>query len=164
MRVRSVPLAITAAAFLSCSLELFAAAGTPDFTGTWHLDAARSQETNGTVVQLSIQNEGGKMKYERVVREPNGRQLVARFACPVDGTQCDFDENGEKAKVSVWYDGPALVILKTNGPKQDATTERRLDLSPDGQTLTVDFTNLAGNDKPIKLVFTKEAASSAHGQ
>ena len=87
-----------------------------------------------------------------------------RFTCPVDGTQCKLDENGHQAKVSLWYDGSALVVLKTDGPKEDETTERKLELSPDGKTLTVHFTNLAGNDKPETLVFTKEAASSAPGQ
>ena len=66
--------------------------------------------------------------------------------------------------MSLWYDGSALMMLKTNGPKEDETTERRLQLSPDGKTLTVQFTNLAGNSKPETLVFTKEAASSAPGQ
>jgi hypothetical protein len=159
-----MPLAVTVAAFFTISPAVFAAAGPPDLNGSWRLDPSKSQETNGAVVTLSIQNDGGKMKYERTVRERNGRQVVARFTCAVDGTQCDFDENGHKAKVSLWYDGSALVILKTNGEKEDATTERRLELSPDGQTLTVHFTNLAGNDKPEKLVFTKEAVNSAPGQ
>lgn len=164
MRRMSMPLAVTAAAFFTFSPALLAAAGPPDFSGNWRLDPSKSQETNGAVITLSIQNDAGKMKYERIVRERDGRQVTARFTCSVDGTQCDLDENGHKAKVSLWYDGSALMMLKTNGAKEDETTERRLELSPDGKTLTVQFTNLAGNNKPEKLVFTKEATSSAPGQ
>jgi hypothetical protein len=164
MRGMLMPLAVTVAALFTISPAVFAAAGPPDFSGSWRLDPAKSQETNGAVVTLSIQNDDGKMKYERTARERDGRQMVARFDCAVGSTQCDFDENGHKAKVSLWYDGSALMILKTNGPRDDETTERRLELSSDGQTLKVLFTNFAGNNKPEKLVFTKEAVNSASGQ
>lgn len=164
MRGMLMLLALTAAALFTISPAVFAAAGPPDFSGNWRLDPAKSQDTNGATVTLSIQNESGKMKYERTVRERNGRQVVARFTCAVGSTQCGFDENGHKAQVSLWYDGSALMILKTNGPREDETTERRLELSPDAKTLTVHFTNFAGNEKPETLVFTKEAVNSAPGQ
>jgi hypothetical protein len=160
MRGVLLALAVMAASFFTIAPTAGKAAGTSDFSGSWRLDQAKSQETNGAMVTLAIQNESGKIHYERTLRERNGKQIVARFTCPADGTQCDFDENGHKAKVSLWYDGSALMILKTSGPKDDETTERRLELSTDGQTLTVQFTNLAGSDKPETLVFTKKAASS----
>lgn len=163
MRGMSMPPA-TVAALFTLATAVFAVAGSPDLSGNWRLDPSKSQATNGTSITLSIQNEAGKMKYERIVRERDGRQVVARFTCSLDGTQCDLDDNGHKAKVSLWYDGSALMILKTNGAKEDETTERRLELSPDGETLTVQFTNIAGNDKPEKLVFTKAATNSAPGQ
>ncbi len=163
MRGVLAALTVTAASFLMI-VPAAMAVGTPDFSGNWRLDPSKSQETNGTVITLAIQNESGKINYQRTVQERDGRQMVARFTCPADGTQCNLNENGHKSKVSLWYDGSALVVLKTDGPKDDETTERRLELSPDGKTLTVDFTNLAGSDKPEKLVFTKEAASSAPGQ
>ena len=164
MRSILLALAMIAAPFFTVALPPANAATPTDFSGNWRLDSAQSPEANGAVITVSIQNDGGKIKYERTVRERNGRQLTARFTCAADGSQCDLDENGHKAKVSLWYDGSALMILKTNGPKEDETTERRLELSPDGKTLTVQFTNVAGNGKPEKLVFTKEAASSAPGQ
>jgi len=38
----------------------------------------------------------------------------------------------------------------------EARTERRFELSPDGKTLTVEFTNYSGSGKPQKLVFNKQ--------
>jgi hypothetical protein len=157
-------LAIMAASFFTfASVRLYADTPT-DFSGNWRLDPVRSPEANGAVITVAIENESGKIHYERTVRERNGRQIVARFTCAADGSQCDFDDNGHKAKVSLWYDGSALMILKTGGEKEDETTERRLQMSPDGKTLTVQFTNLAGTNKPETLVFTKEATNSAPGQ
>jgi hypothetical protein len=139
------------------------ASNPPDFSGTWKLDAARSPGTNGAAITLIIKNEAGKISYERSMKQTDGKQTVIRFTCAPDGSNCDLDENGHKAKVSLWYDGPALMILKTNGRKQDATTERKLELLPDGNTLKVEFTNLDldNSSKPETFVFTKQPSSTA---
>jgi hypothetical protein len=48
------------------------------------------------------------------------------------------------------------MMAKTNGESHDSTTERTFTLSPDGKTLTVEFTNYSGSGKPEKLVFSKQ--------
>ncbi len=93
-----------------------------------------------------------------MVRDTNGKEETSQFSCDVGGSQCDFDEAGRKAKVSLWYNGPALVILKTDGPKEDSVTQWKLDLSPDGKTLTVEFTHIEPNDKSESLVFDKKSS------
>jgi hypothetical protein len=135
----------------------------PNFNGTWQVDPAKSPDVHGATITLIIKDESGKIDYQRTVRETDGKQAVLRFTCTPNGSNCDLDEDGHKAKVSVWYDGPALMILKTNGPKQDATTERKLELSSDGNTLKVQFTNLDLNNssKPETLVFAKQPTLSA---
>ena len=162
MRGMLLALAVVAAPFFT--LVSARAMSTPDFSGSWQLDPAKSEDVNGATITVAIENESGKINYQRTLRERNGRQAVVRFTCAVDGSQCELDENGHHAKVSLWYDGSALMMLKTDGPKEDETTERRLELSPDGKTLTVHFTNFTGNGKPETLVFTKAAVSSAPGQ
>ena len=144
---------------LSTTPFLIGAIGQPNFSGTWKLDPASRRGATGATITLTIKDEAGKINYERSMKEANGKQIVARFVCSPGGGECQFDENGHKAKVSLWYDGPALMILKTSGPKQDATTERKLELSSDGNTLKVQFTNLDldNSSKPETLVFTKQA-------
>ena len=156
----------------NCSFILFAAPlliyadGQPNFSGTWKLDSARSPGVNGATITLNIKDEAGKISYERSIKQTNGKQEAVRFTCSPGGKDCDLDENGHKAKVSLWYNGPALIILKTGGPKEDATTERKLELSADGNTLKVQFTNLDldKNSKPETLVFAKQATSTATTQ
>jgi hypothetical protein len=145
---------------------LVGASNQPNFSGTWKLDPARSPGVNGATITLNIKDEAGKISYERLMKQTDGKQMEVRFMCSPGGSQCDFDENGHKAKVSLWYDGSALMILKTKGPKQDATTERKLELSPDGNTLKVQFTNLDldKDSKPETLVFTKQPALTAATQ
>jgi hypothetical protein len=139
------------------------AADQPNFSGTWKLDPARSPGANGANITVTIKDEGGNIAYERSLTQADGKQREAHFTCSTGGKECEFDENGHKAKVSLWYDGPALMILKTDGPKEDATIERKLELSADGNTLKVQFTNLDTDkdSKPEALVFTKQAAPVA---
>jgi hypothetical protein len=129
----------------------------PDLSGKWVLDASKSQGTRGESIEFTIQeDQSGKITYDRVIHENSGRESHANFSCPVNGSWCPFDENGHKAKVSLWYDGSALMMAKTGGPSKDATAERRFELSVDGKTLTVEFTNYSESGKAQKLVFNKQ--------
>jgi len=154
-RVSTMPSPSLALALLSLGV-CYASTDQPNFSGRWALDPTKSQDTNGAAVELTIQDASGKIDYQRVVRERGGKEIKASFTCPTRGTWCKFDENGHLGKVSLWYDGSALMMAKEGGPSKDATTERRMELSPDGKTLTVEFTNFSGSGKPQKLVFTKQ--------
>ncbi len=129
----------------------------PNFSGTWELDPAKSQDANGQAITLTIQCSPGKIDFQRQVHEADGKDSTSKFVCATEGAECDFDENGHKAKVSLWYNGPALMILKTNGPKEDSTTQWKLELSPDGHTLNVHYEHLEPTDKAQDLVFTKKS-------
>jgi len=156
MRCSHLALALLATPFLP-SLLVSANAGPPNFSGTWQLDAAKSQAADGQVITLTIQSASGKVNFSRDVREKDGREVKSQFSCEIGGTQCDFDENGHKAKVSLWFNGPALQILKTDGPKEDSVTQWSLQLAPDGNTLTVEFTHIEPSDKTQTLVFDKKS-------
>lgn len=131
------PVVALAICFLVSGCAYGRAAGRPTYSGHWELDSARSPSADAAAIFLVIKDESNKITYQRSLTTRDGKKLDVHFACPVDGTQCDLVENGHKASVSLWYDGSALMILKTNGPKRDSTTERRLELSPDGKTLKV---------------------------
>lgn len=147
--LRSV-LVVAGAALLS------AASAPPDFSGKWVLDPSRSQDANGDSIELTIQENSGNIDYKRTLRERGGKQEEMSFSCPPVGKSCVLTEDGHKAKVSLWYDGEKLMMAKTGGPDHDAATERKFELSADGKTLTVDFTNYSGSGKAQKLVFTKQ--------
>src|SRR5579875_1341309 len=113
----------------------FATAATPDFSGKWVLDASKSEDVNGSSIELNIQQDSsGKINYQRIDKESDGKQTEAKFSCAPVGSWCELTENGHKAKVSLWYDGSALIMAKTGGPNKDETTERKMELSADGKT------------------------------
>lgn len=144
------------AAPLSISLA-FAGNTPPNFTGTWQLDASKTPAAEGRAITYTIQQNAGKISFTRVVRERDGKEITSQFSCDTVGTQCDFDEGGHKAHVSLWYNGPALMIMKTDGPKEDSVTQWKLQLEPDGNTLKVDFEHIEPTDKSEVLVFDKKS-------
>jgi hypothetical protein len=132
--------------------------GTPNFTGSWQMDAAKSQVIDGRLVSLTIENVLNKLKMVRVVRDKDGKEVTSQFVCGTGGSECEYEVGGYKAKVSVWYNGPALVVLKTGGVKEDASDEWTMKLSPDTHTLTVALEHIEPTSKEETLVFNKRAA------
>jgi hypothetical protein len=146
------------AAPLLFPLLLSADSATPNFTGAWQMDPAKSQVEDGRLVNLTIENVSNQIKMIRVVHEKDGKEVTSQFVCGTGGTECEYDEGGHKAKVSLWYNGPALVVLKTDGPKEDASDEWTLKLSPDAHTLTVALEHIDPTSKEETLVFSKKPA------
>jgi hypothetical protein len=136
-----------------------ASADTPDFSGKWQIDPTQSHQPEDHNIALDITQNANGITFVRKYEEGGrGREVTSQFTCAPGGTSCNFDENGHKATVSLWYNGPELVILKTNGPKQDPTVEWHLMLDASGKTLTVKRENMAPDGKNEKLVFHKTDA------
>ncbi|MBV8552400.1 MAG: hypothetical protein JOY54_13940 [Acidobacteriaceae bacterium] len=154
MRCIRPALAVLATPFV-CSLALVADTGPPNYSGTWELESSQGQA--GPAVTYTIQDKSGQISFTEVVRGTDGKDITSQFSCKAGGTQCDFDEGGHKAHVSLWYNGATLVILKTDGPKEDAVTEWHLTLGPGGKTMDVELEHIEPADKSEKMVFTKKA-------
>ena len=149
-------------ATLLLAVPLFAipaSADTPDFSGNWQIDTAQSRQPEDRNLSLEITQNGSGITFVRTYEEGGrGQDITSKFTCAPGGTSCNFDENGHKATVSLWYNGPELVILKTNGPKRDPTVEWHMKLDPSGNTLTVTRENMAPDGRSEKLVFHKTGA------
>ena len=135
---------------------LLADTSQPKLNGVWQLNAAKSQlDDAGETITLDIQSTAGKLKLIRTVHGKDGKDLKSQFDCKTDGSDCELDGGSYKAKVSVWYDGNALEILKTDGPKDDAVTQWKL-MCPDASSLDVELTHIDPSGKPEKLIFDKK--------
>ena len=130
-------------------------ADSTNFSGTWELDPAKSQVTDGRTVTLLIETLPASFKITSTVRDKNGQETSTEFACGF-GKECQFSEGSHKSKIMAWYDGPALTVCKTEGPATDVANEWKLELSPDKKTLTVTVSHLDPNGKEETLVFDKK--------
>gem|GEM_PF-1928284 len=146
-RIEAVLIALAAAATLS-------AAGA-DFTGHWQIDQSKSKPGPERTVSVEIEQQGDTVTFVRQYQDHDGKSVTARFKCAVGGSSCDFDDSGHKAKVSLWYNGPELVILKTDGDKHDSTVEWHMKLGDDGKTLNINREIIMPSEEKESLVFNK---------
>lgn len=145
--VNSVLVALATAASLSASGV--------DYTGHWQVDSSKSKPGPEPTASIDIQEKGDSVTFVRQYQDHDGKAATSRFTCVVGANSCDFDENGHKAKVSLWYNGPELVILKTDGEKHDNTVEWHMKLTDNGSTLTINREIIAPSDEKESLVFKK---------
>ncbi len=124
-----------------------------NFSGTWQVNAAQSQTFEGAATKVVIDQQGNQISFKKWTRERDGQLEESSFTCAIGGVTCDYTEGKHHSKVSLWYDGSSLVMLKTDGPRDRETTERSFTLSSDGKSLTMQFSNVAGGNNKKKLVF-----------
>lgn len=147
------------------SLSHFASgAGTekPNFSGTWELDAKKSEGIpEGTNQVLTIKQAGDRIDVEIKMSGPQGDRTLPD-AYVVDGKEAEFkpailsggNPKGGK-RVSTWAkDGAGFDVQEQgqiDGPEgaDDVKGKRTWRLSPDGKVLTIEM-DLAGNGGAIK--------------
>jgi hypothetical protein len=156
MRCLTSAVTVIAACF-TFGLVLSADSGSPDFSGVWEVDAGKSHLQDGRAVTLTIEKVENKIKWVRSARDKDGKEVTSEFVCEAGSGECELNETGHKAKVTLWYNGPALVVLKTDGVKEDASTEWTLKMSDDKKTLTVGLEHIEPSGNTETLVFSKKA-------
>lgn len=129
--------------------------GGGDLSGTWKFDPTRSEAGSAnSELMLLIERKGDNI-HVKETRGPNEKEDVTDFTCSTVGGECGMRDGSAKAKVDVYYNGDALVILKTHGRKGSSVEKRRLTVAPGGDVLTVEVIPVEPAGKTEKLVFTK---------
>ncbi len=127
------------------------------FTGTWEMNVNKSQLSDARSVTLTVQEIGDKIKIASSTKKGDS-VTSAEFTCPTNGKECEFDEGGHKSKVSLYFNGPVLVVFKTDGPENDSASQWNMQLAPDRKLLTVAVSHILPAGKDETLVFDKKAA------
>ena len=85
-----------------------------------------------------------------VISAADGKEAVSKFDCAPAGPECPYDEAGHKSKVSLWFQGSDLAILKTDGDKEDEVSQWTLKLrDPDTLEITVSHITPGGADETM---------------
>jgi len=91
-----------------------------------------------------------------ITRLENDRKL-ADFQCNTAGRECDVKESGKPMKVSIWYNGPKLVMMETRG---NDVVKRRFHAVKDGNEIEVEIIPIVPQGKTELLHFYR--ASTSH--
>ena len=125
------------------------AADRTKLAGTWNLEggagnAAWTVRSTETGVHLS---------YTR------GTEKLADFECNTTGKECAVKMDGHAAKVSLYYNGPRLVMLETHG---DTVVKWRFGLASDAAELEVETMPItpAGKTETLRFKHGEAQASS----
>ena len=136
---------IVAALLVLCVSAL--AAERPDLSGTW-------RASGGDV--LIIEQSGDDV----TLRSGKGADRPTEVKCNTMGKQCEGTVAGDSAKVSYWFNGPALIEMAIEGKNRVTETRRRL--SDDGKQMIVEVITIApGGKDPEKVVLTRQEQLSA---
>ncbi len=127
----------------------------PDLTGTWQLDAAKSEMrlSRFSGLKMVIAEKDGKININEDEILGGGKERKVVYDCTTDGKDCMVKSTG--AKASFWYNGPMLVNMETE--KKGDVFRYRMSLSPNAKELTVEISSLVpASDKVDKLVLAKQ--------
>jgi hypothetical protein len=84
----------------------------------------------------------------------NDRKL-ADFACNTSGRECSVKEDGKSAKVSMWFNGPKLVVMETQGSE---VVKRRFQPGGEGNVIEVETIPIVPEGKPETAKLNRAAA------
>jgi hypothetical protein len=145
MSFRSLCLIAFAGAFLGSIAFADDATERAKLNGTW-----QSQGGSGGAVNAvwTLDSQGDAFH----ITNSLGDKKIAEFACSL-GKECEVKDAGRKVKVTLFFNGPKLVLLKTRGEEVvklrfgavetgDALELEVIPVSPDGKTETLHLKRL----------------------
>ena len=94
------------------------------------------------------------------IKELQGSSTEAGYSCKADGAQCEIKVGGKKATVSMWFNGPKLVQMETQG---SSVVKRRFAVLSSGDTMELEIIPLSPGGKTETIQF-KRATLSAQGK
>lgn len=91
------------------------------------------------------------------VTQLEGNNNVAEFACDTNGDPCEIKTAGKKATVSMWFNGPRLVILETKGSE---VVKRRFKILPQGDVMEMEVIPIVPDGKTETFQFKRRQLSA----
>jgi hypothetical protein len=121
--------------------------GRSRLVGTWASGA--SADARGTWV-LTAPGEAMHITYLQ------NDQKVSEFECNTVGRECQSKQSGKPVKVSMWFNGPKLVVMETRGSD---VVKRRFHVSDDGQKLELETIPIVPQGKSETVQLTRSPDS-----
>lgn len=138
---------------LSSAGVLWGQSTRPDLTGTWKYDASRSSVKHSKVSEQTWKIECGKDKIQFAETvQAEGKETSRTWDCSTMGKECQVDDGGTQAKISMFYNGPALMEFRTRG---EDVLRRSYTVKDDGKSLEVEITYITPQKESEKLVLAK---------
>lgn len=140
-----------------------------NFSGTWVLDAKRSQGIpDGVEMTLTVKHAGDRVETETLISSPQGQQTIPDLYV-LDGKETDYKPpiigsgSGKGKRTAKWTADKSgfesTESATVSSPEGDATISatRKWTLAPDGKTLTIDVAVKSPMGEQVsKRIYTKK--------
>jgi len=124
----------------------------PNFTGTWHLDTAKSEiHSRVELTSWAIQQDDNSIAIDEQIK---GRTVSMK--CGTDGKNCKAKPEGESGEVMFYYNGEMLVETDFLGHDKDRVVKKRLKMGGDGKTMEIEVLHVNPAGPTEKWVFAKQ--------
>ena len=126
-----------------------------DLQGTWLLDAGHSQVSGEAPKSevLVIDQKADSV----VLTRSTGAEKKFEISCNTLGKECKLKEDGHPVQVSLWYNGPALVLMEVHGNSDTGSAVKsRFVPSEDGKTLKLEVSHISPPGPADTYVFMKQ--------
>jgi hypothetical protein len=141
MRLSTTLSAVVCLGAICCPSSL--AAERPDLSGKWQLEGSKE-------VVWSIEQQGDNIHIAQIA--PTGAAKT-EIDCNTFGKECQSTFEGDRAKVTYYYNGPALVEMRIEG---DRVTKTLRKLTEDGGKMTVEIQHIVPSKTAEKLTYIRQ--------
>jgi hypothetical protein len=140
-----------------------------NFTGTWVLDATRTQGMPpGVEITMTVKHTGDRVELESNISSPAGQQTVSDVYV-LDGKEADYKPpmigpgSGKGKRTAKWtadksgFESTESATVSTPEGEGTISATRKWTLAPDGKTLTMDVAIKSPQGEQVsKRIFTKK--------
>jgi hypothetical protein len=88
----------------------------------------------------------------------NPTKTIEEFDCNTVGKECAIKNNGHKSKVSLWFNGAALIELETTG---NQVVKRRFTVTGNGDTMDLETIPIVPGGQPETAHFKRADLGAA---
>jgi hypothetical protein len=90
------------------------------------------------------------------ITETENEKQVSQVECNTAGRECQSKQAGKPVKVSMWFNGPKLVVMEVRGSE---VLKRRFHAADDGSSMELEVIHIAPPGKPELLRLARTPAS-----
>jgi hypothetical protein len=121
----------------------------PNFTGTWNLNQQKSKSSDSITIEFNQKDNN----LTEAFNAGQGGELEAKYT--IDGKESEVSTGDATIKAAAKWDGDALVI-DWRGPEEGRYFVRKLTLSADGKTMTINLKHSLPNGGMAEKVWVFE--------
>jgi len=114
----------------------------PNLSGNWHL---KEPTKTASAMTMVIEQKGASVHITKTLTSADGKEQKLEFQCATDGKECE----AKGAKISLWFDGSALVEMDAGEAISKVT------MKMDGDLLKVELSHIFPDGAPETFVLAK---------